>query len=60
MPLSATRTYSTVTLQRQSIARAHANVEPVRLYLSEGELHGANINRSPTSYLANPRHERER
>ena len=31
-----------------------------RLYLAEGALEGANINRSPTSYLANPEEERRR
>ena len=33
-------------------------MKPSELYYSEGELHGANINRSPTSYLANPEEER--
>ena len=41
-----------------SIKRAHENLKPSKIYYSEGELHGANINRSPTSYLANPEEER--
>ena len=41
-----------------SINRANENVKPSKLYYSEGELHDANINRSPTSYLANPESER--
>ena len=41
-----------------SIKRAHDNMKPSKIYYSEGQLHGANINRSPTSYLANPEEER--
>ena len=41
-----------------SIKRAHDNIKPSKLYYTEGELHDANINRSPTSYLANPEAER--
>ena len=33
-------------------------MQPARLYLSHGYLNGANINRSPLSYLANPEYER--
>ena len=33
-------------------------MKPSKIYYSEGELHDANINRSPTSYLANPEEER--
>ena len=33
-------------------------MKPSKLYYTEDELHGANINRSPTSYLANPEAER--
>ena len=33
-------------------------MKPSKLYYTEGELHDANINRSPTSYLANPKPER--
>merc|ERR1719295_1938548 len=41
-----------------SIKRANENIKPSKLYYTEGELHDANINRSPTSYLANPEAER--
>ena len=44
----------------QSIRRAHVDVRPAEIFYSEGELHEANINRSPTSYLANPEEEREK
>ncbi len=44
----------------QSIRRAHVDVRPAEIFYSEGELHEANINRSPTSYLANPEAEREK
>ena len=33
-------------------------MKPSKLHYTEGELHDANINRSPTSYLANPEPER--
>ncbi|RZC32111.1 neutral ceramidase [Asbolus verrucosus] len=42
----------------KSIMRAHENMVDGRIYLSSGELLGANINRSPTSYLLNPEEER--
>jgi neutral ceramidase len=42
----------------QSIERAHANLQPATLRFNIGELLDANINRSPTSYLANPEEER--
>ncbi|KAI8521297.1 Neutral ceramidase [Branchiostoma belcheri] len=41
-----------------SIQRAHNNVVPGDLYLNQGELQDANINRSPTAYLNNPESER--
>eukprot|EP00878_Enallax_costatus_P038827 GHUV01044302.1.p2 GENE.GHUV01044302.1~~GHUV01044302.1.p2 ORF type:complete len:158 (+),score=44.15 GHUV01044302.1:1024-1497(+) len=37
---------------------AHADLRPAALSWSEGELLGANINRSPTAYMANPEAER--
>ena len=36
---------------------AHNNVKPAILYYNEGQIHDANINRSPTSYLVNPPEE---
>ena len=50
--------FTTTTISFQSIRRAHVNVKPAEIFYSEGELHDANINRSPTSYLANPESER--
>ena len=44
----------------QSIDRAHHSLKSGRLEISHGELLGANINRSPTSYLRNPAEERAR
>lgn len=41
----------------QAILRAYQNLRPGRLRMSEGLLFGANINRSPTSYLLNPAEE---
>ena len=35
-------------------------MKPSRIFHVQGELDGANINRSPTSYLANPEEERAR
>lgn len=43
----------------QAVQRAHAKVKPGKLSVARGELLGANTNRSPTSYLANPASERE-
>lgn len=40
-------------------SQAHQNVEDAILLLAQGPLEGANINRSPTSYLLNPQDERD-
>lgn len=43
----------------KAIAMAHNNmVDGAQVYINEGELLEANINRSPTAYLANPESER--
>jgi neutral ceramidase len=42
----------------QSIERAYADLQPGKVFINKGELLDANINRSPTSYLANPEEER--
>ena len=42
----------------QAIERAHENMKLSTLYYTQGEISNANINRSPTSYLANPEEER--
>ncbi|XP_026481963.1 neutral ceramidase [Ctenocephalides felis] len=42
----------------QSIIRAHNNLVPGRIFVSQGELLEANINRSPAAYLNNPEEER--
>merc|ERR1711970_321717 len=42
----------------ESIKRAHESVVPGDIYLGSGIVEGANINRSPSSYLANPEEER--
>ena len=42
----------------QSIQRAHNSLRPGSLSVAVGELLEANINRSPTAYLANPVDER--
>ncbi|XP_060526421.1 neutral ceramidase [Cylas formicarius] len=42
----------------ESVKRAHENVVEARIYVNKGEVLDANINRSPTSYLANPEDER--
>merc|ERR1719409_2388072 len=42
----------------QAVIRAQANVRPARIFLNQGNLFGANINRSPTAYLHNPAEER--
>ncbi|XP_053612724.1 neutral ceramidase isoform X2 [Plodia interpunctella] len=44
----------------KSIVMAHTKLTPVRMEYAEAELLGANINRSPTSYLRNPPEERAR
>jgi len=42
-----------------SIVRAHENLAPGKIFLTEGEVEEqANINRSPTSYEANPEEEK--
>ncbi|XP_044261927.1 neutral ceramidase-like [Tribolium madens] len=44
----------------RSVVRAHENMVDGKIFISTGELTGANINRSPTSYLLNPEEERDR
>ncbi|KAF6017634.1 CDase [Bugula neritina] len=41
-----------------SIDKAHKSMKPGNLHVTSGELVGANINRSPTSYANNPAKER--
>ena len=33
---------------------ANKNIRPAKIMYTEGSIENANINRSPTSYLANP------
>ncbi|XP_031838351.1 neutral ceramidase [Nomia melanderi] len=44
----------------RSIERAHNNVVSGRIFITQGEVLGANINRSPAAYLNNPQSERDR
>jgi hypothetical protein len=44
----------------QAVRAAHADLRPAQLSWTAGELLGANINRSPTAYAANPAPERAR
>lgn len=44
----------------RSIERAHDSVVPGRIFITQGEVLGANINRSPFAYMNNPKHERDR
>ena len=44
----------------QSISRAYSNIKPTTILYNNGLLFDANINRSPTSYLNNPKVERDR
>lgn len=44
----------------KSIERAHNAVVPGRIFITHGEVHGANINRSPFAYLNNPKAERDK
>ncbi|CAK9823728.1 Neutral ceramidase [Anthophora retusa] len=44
----------------QSIQRAHNSMVPGRVFITHGEVLGANINRSPTAYLNNPQAERDK
>ncbi|KAG6877926.1 hypothetical protein C0992_008966 [Termitomyces sp. T32_za158] len=43
-----------------AVERAHANLSPGKLSLGNTTILDANINRSPTAYLANPASERAR
>eukprot|EP00878_Enallax_costatus_P021281 GHUV01022525.1.p1 GENE.GHUV01022525.1~~GHUV01022525.1.p1 ORF type:complete len:471 (+),score=127.42 GHUV01022525.1:127-1539(+) len=42
----------------EAISAAHDNISPAEVSWASGDLLDANINRSPTAYLANPAHER--
>ena len=42
----------------QALLKAHRHLRPSNIYMDEGLLFDANINRSPTSYLNNPEAER--
>ncbi|KAH7415248.1 hypothetical protein KP509_14G034200 [Ceratopteris richardii] len=43
-----------------SIIQAHNNLRPGSLFVNQGDLFDANINRSPSAYLNNPSEERAR
>ncbi|XP_002993682.2 neutral ceramidase 2 [Selaginella moellendorffii] len=43
-----------------SITQAHHNLKPGSIFVNEGEILDANINRSPSAYLNNPAEERKR
>ena len=43
-----------------AILQAHYSLQPGKIYLSKGDLMGANINRSPSAYTFNPIEERRR
>jgi neutral ceramidase len=42
----------------QAITDAHNNMQPASLEVAQGALLDANVNRSPSAYLANPEEER--
>uniref|UniRef100_A0A8C0E7Z4 Neutral ceramidase n=1 Tax=Balaenoptera musculus TaxID=9771 RepID=A0A8C0E7Z4_BALMU len=44
----------------KSIEIAHANMRPGKIFINKGNVDGAQINRSPSSYLRNPQSERAR
>ncbi|XP_037547223.1 neutral ceramidase [Nematolebias whitei] len=44
----------------KSIDIAHSNMRPGRIYRNKGELEDSSLNRSPHSYLNNPKEERNR
>jgi neutral ceramidase len=44
----------------ESIRRAHEAVQPGAIFISSGKVEEGNINRSPTSYEANPEEEKAR
>ncbi|XP_043333117.1 neutral ceramidase-like isoform X2 [Cervus canadensis] len=47
-------------LRLESIEIAHTNMKPGKIFINKGTVDGAQINRSPTSYLRNPQSERAR
>ncbi|KAM5243932.1 neutral ceramidase [Hipposideros larvatus] len=49
-----------VTGIMKSIEIAHTNMKPGKLFINKGNVDGAQINRSPFSYLQNPQSERAR
>lgn len=42
----------------ESITIAHKNLQSGKLYINQGNLVDASVNRSPTAYLCNPAEER--
>ncbi|XP_072095828.1 neutral ceramidase [Mobula birostris] len=44
----------------KSIDIAHKNLKPGKIFVNKGTIEGSNINRSPYSYLQNPKEERAR
>jgi neutral ceramidase len=48
-----------VTGISQAIIIAHKNMQEGKMFIANGLLYDANINRSPTSYLLNPQSERD-
>jgi neutral ceramidase len=41
----------------EAIRQAHESIRPAKMFLNSGVLHEANINRSPSAYLMNPKSE---
>lgn len=44
----------------QSIERAHNAVVPGKIFITHGQVLGANINRSPQAYRNNPKSETDK
>lgn len=54
------RSWTSVTFFLQSIDTAHRNIKPGRIFVNKGVVPDSNLNRSPHSYMNNPKDERNR
>jgi neutral ceramidase len=57
-PVTTAMSVAALLLPLQAITAAHEDLAPAAVSYASGQLLGANINRSPTAYLANPAAER--
>jgi neutral ceramidase len=55
---SANTRHRNTSISYQSIVRAHDDLQPARMFVAQGDLTDASVNRSPYAYDQNPEEEK--